>query len=118
MPSLTADLQQLMDCGAQRCNGRGECVTVDGLPACECLLGYRGDTCRETVNGGLSVPLTLGVLGVLAGLIIVAFLFAYFRQKRKAHIREQAAVAKEALKRNGDFHSLPHSETGNKSPTV
>uniref|UniRef100_A0A3B4DAY2 EGF-like domain-containing protein n=1 Tax=Pygocentrus nattereri TaxID=42514 RepID=A0A3B4DAY2_PYGNA len=87
MPSLTAKLQQLMDCGAQRCNGRGECVTVDGLPACECMLGYRGDTCRETVNGGLSVPLTLGVLGVLAGLIIVAFLFAYFRQKRKAQIR-------------------------------
>ncbi|XP_036450335.1 prolow-density lipoprotein receptor-related protein 1 [Colossoma macropomum] len=118
MPSLTADLQRLMDCSAQRCNGRGECVTVDGLPECECMLGYRGDTCRETVNGGLSVPLTLGVLGVLVGLIIVAFLFAYFRQKRKAQIREQAAAAKEALKRNGDVHSLPHSETGNKSPTV
>ncbi|KAI4882735.1 hypothetical protein NFI96_028538 [Prochilodus magdalenae] len=98
MPSVTADSpkdrlsQSRMDCNAQRCNGRGECVTMNGLPECECMLGYTGSTCRETVNGGLSVPLTLGVLGVLLGLVILAFLFSYFRQKRKARIRSFAVT--------------------------
>ncbi|XP_072514298.1 uncharacterized protein [Salminus brasiliensis] len=110
--------QSVMDCSAQRCNSHGDCVTVNGLPACECLLGYTGDTCRETVNGGLSVPLTLGCLGVLCGLIILAFLFAYFRQKRKAKRRNRGDDAKDSLKKNGDFISFPHGETGHKGPKV
>lgn len=105
------DSWSMMDCSAERCNGRGECVTVNGLAACDCMLGYRGVTCRETVNGGLSVPLTLGCLGVLCGLIFLAFLFAYLRQKRKAKIRSRRDDAKDSLKKNGDFISFPHGET-------
>ncbi|XP_022536950.1 meprin A subunit alpha [Astyanax mexicanus] len=113
MSSLNSDpvrdrwSQSVMDCGAVRCNGHGDCVTVDGLPECDCMLGYRGVTCRETVNGGLSVPLTLGCLGFLCGLIIMAFVFAYLRQKRKAKLRSQ----REGAKKNGDFISFSPKES-------
>ncbi|KTG04172.1 hypothetical protein cypCar_00024762 [Cyprinus carpio] len=62
----------------------GRCVLVNGEPTCECKLGYIGDTCNETINDALSVPLTLGVLAFLIGFIILLFGLAFFRQRQKA----------------------------------
>lgn len=77
----------------------GRCVLVDGKPSCECKLGYVGDTCDETINDALSVPLTLGILAFIIGFIILFFGMAFFRQRQKAKMRKKAA--EEALLRNG-----------------
>lgn len=65
----------------------GRCVLVNGESSCECNLGYTGDTCNETINEALSVPLTLGVLVFIIGIIILIFGLAFFRQSQKAKKR-------------------------------
>ncbi|KAF4107935.1 hypothetical protein G5714_010694 [Onychostoma macrolepis] len=76
----------------------GRCVLVDGKPTCDCQLGYIGDTCNETINDALALPLTLGVLAVIIGFISLIFGMAFFRRRQKARKRKQAA--EEALLRN------------------
>ncbi|KAJ8286786.1 hypothetical protein GJAV_G00043270 [Gymnothorax javanicus] len=61
------------DCDQQFCQYHGKCVTVNGESTCECLLGYRGTFCEDRVSESIRVPLTLGVLGVLGALILLAF---------------------------------------------
>lgn len=90
--------RHLMACADIICK-YGRCVLMDGKPTCECMLGYIGDTCNETINNSLSVPLTLGFLAFIIGFIILFFGMAFFRQRQKAKKREKAA--EEALLRNG-----------------
>lgn len=54
---------------------------------CNCQLGYRGEACEDTVNGSLSLPLTLSVLAVIIGLLVIGFIFAKLRQKQKRQRR-------------------------------
>lgn len=54
---------------------------------CECNLGYRGASCEDTVNGELSLPLTLSVVGVILGLLLLAFVVAKVRQRQKRQSR-------------------------------
>ncbi|XP_076875731.1 uncharacterized protein LOC143525546 [Brachyhypopomus gauderio] len=83
LKSAVLDRTQMV-CRVERCHDRGECVMLNGLPACDCMLGYKGHSCMETVNGGLSIPLTLGFLACVLAFIILAFVFAFVRQRRKA----------------------------------
>lgn len=76
----------LPTCGGTQCNGHGTCVVRPGGGAdlvCECDLGYRGQSCEDTVNGSLSLPLTLSVLAVIVGLLILAFIVAKIRRRQK-----------------------------------
>ncbi|TSM12587.1 Low-density lipoprotein receptor-related protein 4 [Bagarius yarrelli] len=93
----------LLKCRLQRCNNHGDCVMLDGFRVCKCILGYRGDACQETVNDGLAVPLTLGVLGVIIAVIIMAFGVAFFQQKRRERLWAKTDEKREALKKNGHF---------------
>ncbi|KAK9532748.1 hypothetical protein VZT92_010119 [Zoarces viviparus] len=80
----------LPTCGETRCNDHGTCVPPPGGGAslvCNCDLGYQGEFCEDTVNGSLSLPLTLGVLAVIFGVLILAFLCAKLRQKQKKRKR-------------------------------
>lgn len=54
---------------------------------CECELGYRGEFCEDTVNGSLSLPLTLSVVAVIVGMLVIAFIFAKMRQKQRKRNR-------------------------------
>lgn len=74
-------------CGGLQCHGNGKCVNHGVATVCECRLGYTGEFCRDTVNEALSIPLSLGVLGCIIGVVLLAFLFAKLRQKRNAQIR-------------------------------
>ncbi|KAM7369181.1 hypothetical protein PAMP_013473 [Pampus punctatissimus] len=76
----------LPTCGEIQCNGLGTCVPPPGGGTdfvCDCNLGYRGKSCEDTVNGSLSLPLTLSVLAVIFGLLILAFIVAKVRQRQK-----------------------------------
>lgn len=80
----------LPTCGETRCNSHGRCEnSPDGgiELVCECDLGYQGSSCEDTVNGALSLPLTLSVLAVIIGLLILAFIVAKVRQKQKKRNR-------------------------------
>lgn len=73
-------------CGETRCNSRGKCV----LPAdggdklrCDCKLGYQGSFCEQTINGSLSVTLTLSILSIILFLVILAFVIAKLRRRKK-----------------------------------
>lgn len=85
----------LPTCGETRCNGHGTCVIPPGGgtgPVCDCALGYRGESCEDTVNGALSVPLTASVIAVILGVLILAFIIAKIRQRQKRNRRQQLAA--------------------------
>lgn len=86
----------LPTCGELQCNSHGTCVPPldDGGTAlvCQCDLGYQGEFCDGTVNGALSLPLTLSVLAVIIGLLILAFIVAKMRQKQKKRQRVNLAA--------------------------
>lgn len=80
----------LLTCGETKCSGHGACkVPLGGSVGfvCDCDLGYRGQFCENTVNGALSVTLTLSVLALLIGGLIVAFILAKMKQKHKKRKR-------------------------------
>lgn len=80
----------LPTCGETQCNSHGTCQLPPGGGAnlvCNCQLGYQGDSCKETVNGSLSLPLTLSVLAVIIGLLVIGYIFAKLRQKQKRQRR-------------------------------
>lgn len=84
----------LPTCGETQCNGHGTCVSPPegGTEwVCDCALGYRGEFCDETVNGALSVPLTVSVIAVILGMLLLAFIFAKIRQRQKKNRRRQLA---------------------------
>uniref|UniRef100_A0A4W6BST5 Si:dkey-88l16.3 n=1 Tax=Lates calcarifer TaxID=8187 RepID=A0A4W6BST5_LATCA len=88
----------LPTCGESQCNGHGTCEIPPGggsALVCNCELGYRGESCEETVNGALSLPLTLSVLGVIIGLVILAFIVAKVRQRQKKNRRVIVTSAKQ-----------------------
>ncbi|KAL6097105.1 uncharacterized protein ACO6RY_06274 [Pungitius sinensis] len=81
----------LPTCGPTQCSERGTCVPSVGGGAhlvCDCELGYQGEFCEDTVNGSLSLPLTLSVLAVIIGLLTVAFILAKLRRKQKKRKRK------------------------------
>uniref|UniRef100_A0A3P9CJK1 Si:dkey-88l16.3 n=1 Tax=Maylandia zebra TaxID=106582 RepID=A0A3P9CJK1_9CICH len=92
----------LSACRESQCNNHGNCVTPPGGGTdllCNCDLGYKGDSCGETVNGALGLPLTLSVLGVLIGLAILAFVLAKSqRQREKGHRRPTSSAAPQPVK--------------------
>ncbi|AWP15060.1 Hypothetical protein SMAX5B_015110 [Scophthalmus maximus] len=82
----------LPTCGETQCSGRGTCAPPPGGGAnlvCDCHLGYQGESCEDTVNGALSLPLTLSVLAVIVGVVLLAFVCAKVRQfqKKKRSLR-------------------------------
>uniref|UniRef100_A0A3Q4GYW6 Low-density lipoprotein receptor-related protein 2-like n=1 Tax=Neolamprologus brichardi TaxID=32507 RepID=A0A3Q4GYW6_NEOBR len=80
----------LSACRDSQCNNHGNCVTPPGGGTdllCNCDLGYKGDSCKETVNGALGLPLTLSVLAVLIGLAILAFVLAKYQQRKRKQRR-------------------------------
>lgn len=79
--------RSLGTCEAEQCNGHGDCVLQNGLGVCKCWLGYRGKTCDDTVNDGLAVPLTLGILFSIVAFVILAFVLAIIQQERKQRLR-------------------------------
>lgn len=82
-------------CGVYNCNGRGLCAPPPDASvdlACVCKLGYSGQFCERTVNGSLSVPLTLSVLTVIVGLLVLAFIVAKLRQRQKKEQRRRVAA--------------------------
>uniref|UniRef100_A0A665XAN3 Si:dkey-88l16.3 n=1 Tax=Echeneis naucrates TaxID=173247 RepID=A0A665XAN3_ECHNA len=87
--SVGLDLS-LPTCRQTQCSNHGSCVVPLGGGAglvCECDLGYRGESCEDTVNGSLSLPLTLSVVAVIIGILILAFIFAKLRQRQKRERR-------------------------------
>lgn len=82
----------LPTCGDTQCNSHGTCVPPPGGGAglvCDCALGYQGQFCEDTVNGALSLPLTISVIAVILGTLILAFIIAKIRQRQKRKRREQ-----------------------------
>lgn len=82
-------------CRVDQCNRRGNCVTPpDGGTnlICDCDLGYDGEFCETTVNGHLSVPLTVSIIAVIVGMVVLAFVVAKLRQRQKKNRRKQQAA--------------------------
>ncbi|KAM6984683.1 vitellogenin receptor [Aplochiton taeniatus] len=56
----------------QQCGSHGACVLEGGVARCWCTAGYHGSSCQTKGLGGVRVPLTLGLLGLIAGLVATA----------------------------------------------
>ncbi|XP_064873207.1 zonadhesin-like [Oncorhynchus nerka] len=91
----------LQSCAVQLCKGHGHCVAQGQATTCECILGYRGEFCHESVNEAIGVPLTLGVVAFIVGILILSFLIAFIRQrvkvKRKAAAKDSRGLEKDIL---------------------
>lgn len=77
-------------CRDTQCGSHGTCVAPPGGGTkfvCDCDLGYKGEFCKGTFNGALSVPLTTSVLVVIVGLVILAFVIAKLRRKQQKKLR-------------------------------
>lgn len=85
-------------CANVKCS-HGRCVMVNRMAICECKLGYMGDTCSDTINEALSLPLTLGTLVCIIAFLFLIFVLAFVRQRQK--IKQRKRAAEEALRRNG-----------------
>ncbi|KAJ8346973.1 hypothetical protein SKAU_G00283740 [Synaphobranchus kaupii] len=85
------------DCDRQLCQYHGRCVSVDGEPFCECLLGYRGTFCHDRVSDSIGVPLTLGVLGVLAGILLLAFSLRFIWKRVKIYNTRKVVGAAQSI---------------------
>ncbi|XP_042365557.1 low-density lipoprotein receptor-related protein 2-like [Plectropomus leopardus] len=62
-------------CDLQRCNGHGNCITEGKITRCQCVAGYKGESCQETDAGRSHAPVVLGVLCLIAALVAAAFIF-------------------------------------------
>ncbi|MED6248951.1 hypothetical protein ATANTOWER_007373 [Ataeniobius toweri] len=85
----------LKTCRESQCNSHGHCVAPPGGDTgliCECDLGYDGESCEKTFNGNLSVPLTTGIIAVMVGLVILAFILTKLRQRQKKNKRKKLAA--------------------------
>ncbi|MBN3319272.1 LRP4 protein, partial [Atractosteus spatula] len=84
-------------CRDELCHNQGKCVVVNDQPTCECLLGYTGQFCQDKVIKSIRVPLTLGMIGFLIGMVLIAVIFVLLRKRRQANRRPQASATETAL---------------------
>ncbi|XP_028456831.1 low-density lipoprotein receptor-related protein 2 isoform X2 [Perca flavescens] len=69
-------------CDLQHCNGHGNCITEGKVTRCQCMAGYKGESCQDTETGKSHVAVVLGVLCLIAALMSAAFIFV----KRRAWV--------------------------------
>ncbi|XP_032396162.1 low-density lipoprotein receptor-related protein 2 isoform X1 [Etheostoma spectabile] len=62
-------------CDLQHCNGHGNCITEGKVTRCQCMAGYKGESCQDTEPGKSHVGVILGVLCLIAALS-AAYIFA------------------------------------------
>ncbi|KAM6975856.1 uncharacterized protein LKV04_015114 [Tautogolabrus adspersus] len=84
-------------CDVQRCNSHGSCVTEGKETRCNCVAGYKGAFCEETVTGGSKVGMILGVLCLVSALTAAAFIYA--KRRGWATVRSRS-IEKETLMAN------------------
>lgn len=90
----------LPSCGDILCNSRGSCVpSPDGgqVTVCDCLIGYTGEFCEDTMNKSISLPLTISVVIVIIVTIVIAFICAIARRKQQKRRRKAWAAEREGL---------------------
>ncbi|XP_068561732.1 low-density lipoprotein receptor-like [Cebidichthys violaceus] len=62
-------------CDLQRCSGHGNCVAEGQVARCQCVAGYKGESCQEAEAGPSHVAVILGVLCLVAAVAAAAFFF-------------------------------------------
>uniref|UniRef100_W5N3U3 Si:dkey-88l16.3 n=1 Tax=Lepisosteus oculatus TaxID=7918 RepID=W5N3U3_LEPOC len=84
-------------CRDELCHNQGKCVVVNDQPTCECLLGFTGQFCQDKVIKSIQVPLTLGMIGFLIGMVLIVVIFVLLRKRRQANRRPQTSATETAL---------------------
>lgn len=74
-------------CGTRLCSGRGECVLLDGQMTCDCVLGYRGESCEFEVGGFMQGPVIYATMGLAVGVIILGVIVGIIQKKKAANQR-------------------------------
>ncbi|XP_036382770.1 low-density lipoprotein receptor-like [Megalops cyprinoides] len=96
-PSKDSDImvQELepQPCDDRLCHGHGRCVRFNGDAACECLAGYSGEFCQESITESMRVPLTYGAIALVTSIIVVAIIYGVIKKRKTAQRR--ASVAQE-----------------------
>lgn len=68
-------VKESASCDLQRCHGHGRCITEGAATRCQCLSGFRGESCEESETGRSHAPTVLAVLCLVILLTAAAFLF-------------------------------------------
>ncbi|TNN86282.1 Low-density lipoprotein receptor-related protein 2 [Liparis tanakae] len=59
-------------CDLQHCSGQGRCVTEGHVTRCQCVAGYKGESCQQAPPGQNHVAVILGVFCLIAALTAAA----------------------------------------------
>ncbi|XP_040013370.1 low-density lipoprotein receptor-related protein 2-like isoform X2 [Xiphias gladius] len=95
--SVLAVNKDSTSCDLQHCNGHGKCITEGKVTRCQCVAGYKGESCQETEGGRSHVAVILGVFCLIAALMTAAFVFA--KRTAWASVRRRS-TEKETLMAN------------------
>uniref|UniRef100_A0A8C3AUL6 Si:dkey-88l16.3 n=1 Tax=Cyclopterus lumpus TaxID=8103 RepID=A0A8C3AUL6_CYCLU len=63
-------------CDLQHCNGRGNCVTEGQVTRCQCVAGYKGESCQEAPPVRRHVAVIIGIFCLIAALTTAALILA------------------------------------------
>ncbi|XP_068430286.1 low-density lipoprotein receptor-like [Clinocottus analis] len=95
VPSVQKDT---LSCDLQHCNGHGNCVTKDQVTRCQCVAGYKGESCQEETRRSHAAVI-IGVLFLVAALVTAAVILA----KRRVWLSRSRSTEKETLMENMDL---------------
>ncbi|KAI5101719.1 low-density lipoprotein receptor-related protein 2 [Silurus meridionalis] len=86
-------------CGTRMCNGKGECVLLDGQMTCECELGYRGDHCEYEVGGMIQGPVIYATVGLAVGVLVLGVIVGIIQKNKAANRRQARPIVRETSMR-------------------
>nr|XP_021327248.1 low-density lipoprotein receptor-related protein 2 [Danio rerio]XP_021329685.1 low-density lipoprotein receptor-related protein 2 [Danio rerio]XP_021332074.1 low-density lipoprotein receptor-related protein 2 [Danio rerio] len=87
-------------CDIKLCKGNGKCVSRNGKTVCDCHPEFSGENC-ENRSGLLQGPVLYGVIGLCAGVVVLAVTVGIIQRKKATNQRRAA-------------HTVDMQETGMK----
>ncbi|XP_042895526.1 uncharacterized protein [Parasteatoda tepidariorum] len=77
-------------CSPDYCNGKGQCVVVQGRQECRCRGNYGGSRCQVD-NEVVGVSVGVSVIAIIVIAITAACLYLWNRRWKRAHQKSEAA---------------------------
>ncbi|KAG8188383.1 hypothetical protein JTE90_019287 [Oedothorax gibbosus] len=77
-------------CSPDYCNGKGQCVVIQGRQECRCRGNYGGSRCQVD-NEVVGVSVGVSVIAIIVIALTAACLYLWNRRWKKAHQKSEAA---------------------------
>ncbi|XP_029941468.1 low-density lipoprotein receptor-related protein 2 [Salarias fasciatus] len=82
-------VKESASCDLQHCSGHGRCITVGEATRCQCLQGYKGESCQEADSGHSHAPVIFGVFFLVV--LVVTGIFIFSKRRQWAALRKKSS---------------------------